>query len=510
MLVFEAYKDGATTADVDLSGAYVFAQDGIPVRADIVSEGNQINCMKNTPGACGLAVVWEVGENGKYMLNTTRLRDRRKPFNLNLELARARMMKLYQKREAWGLFDHEDMKACNDEFNQIRNIFISALQTEVSDQAEAAKLADEALNKAMLFGEKMALLHTEIMIKHPPLAMNNKGIICGTTVPLTEEVAASTDKLRDGMDFVTIPMPWALLEPEKGKNQFEMVDKWIDWATHEKKVIHAGPIISFAPDQLPQWLFRWKDDFGTMLSLVKSHVERVIERYAGRVGVWNVASGLHSINAFDLNFDQITELTRSVCRLAKKAAPNSQVLIDIPMPWGEYYARNQRTVPPLLFSDMAYQNDMKFDAFGLHIEMGIPEDGYFVRDILEISARLDEFTPYGKAIHITACQVPSSSQTSPLEAGKDPYEVEKAGRWHGQWSQRLQAEWLQAVYRIAFSRGIVESFCWRDLADGPDHCIPNCGLCSATMEPKLAYKELRNLHIAMQQQTQALFEGEVI
>lgn len=504
MLIFEAYKNGKARKGIDLSGAYIFAQDGIAVRADIVAEGSRVNCTKKSPGVAGLAIVWDVGGNGKYLLNTTRLRERKKPYNLNLELARARIMRLYQKREDWGLFDRDAVESCNEEFDHIRRAFVQAMQLDVTVPAEASQLADEALNGAMLFGEKMALLHTKILTSRR-LAGGGRGILCGTGVELSADVDTVAGRLRSAMDFITIPTSWRLCEPHEGTTRFDKIDMWMNWASREKMLIHAGPLLSLALDQLPEWIFLWREDFDMLRSLITAHVERVVKRYVRHVRVWNVASGLHCANTFDLNFDQVSELTRTLCRQVKKLAPNSQILIDMPMPWGEYYARNQRTVPPLLFSDMVCQNDMKFDAFGLQIEMGVPEDGHFVRDIMEISARLDEFMPYGKVLHITACQVPSSDKPDPFDAWGGREDVSKAGRWHNRWSPRLQAEWLQAIYRLAVSRGAVESICWRDLADTPGHYLPNGGLLDAQMKPKLAYKELRNFHLAMQRQnTKAL------
>jgi hypothetical protein len=38
----------------------------------------------------------------------------------------------------------------------------------------------------------------------------------------------------------------------------------------------------------------------------------------------------------------------------------------------------------------------------------------------------------------------------------------------------------------------VDSICWRDLCDCDGHYLPHGGLCAADIEPKLAYKELRN------------------
>ena len=99
MLRFEVYRDGAAAEHVDLSGAYVFGQDGIPVRADLAAAKGQVLCLKRTPGACGLAVLWDAGGPGRMMLPTSRLPDRKEPYILNVELARAAVMRVIQKRE---------------------------------------------------------------------------------------------------------------------------------------------------------------------------------------------------------------------------------------------------------------------------------------------------------------------------------------------------------------------------------------------------------------------------
>jgi len=129
--------------------------------------------------------------------------------------------------------------------------------------------------------------------------------------------------------------------------------------------------------------------------------------------------------------------------------------------------------------------------------MGVPVDGYYVRDLLQVSTLLDEFVSMGKPLHITACQVPSDITPDAWDAwgGKAP--PAKAGHWHAPWSPRLQAEWLQAFYRVAISKPFVESITWRDLADYEGHYVPHGGLCRNNLEAKLAYKELRNFRAHM-------------
>ena len=496
MLRFDVYSAGAPAKQMSLAGAYVFGQDSIPVRADLAFANGQVSCMKRVPGACGLAVVWESGAAGRFLLPTTRLPERAKPYNLNVELARAQMTRIAQKREDWGLFDYTDAAKLNKEFDDVRDKFVQALQCE--DPGKASLLADQSLEDGLTLGEKMALFHAEVLLsrrKTLPQAAVNVGFGCMVDLLSTKD--EYTDRLREAFDYVTIPMPWKVAEPKERQYQYTQIDAWVNWAARNRKPITAGPLLSFEPAKLPEWLYLWEHDYEALRDVIYEHIQRIVQRYEKQVKVWNVVSGLHAFNSFNLNFEQLMELTRMSCLAVKKLAPRSQVMIELQMPWGEYYARNQRTIPPLLYADMAVQGGVKFDAFGIQMHMGVPVDGYFVRDLMQVSSLLDEFVGFGKPLHVTACEVPSDIIPDAWDAWGGRESIPKAGCWHTPWSQRLQAEWLQAFYRVSMSKPFVETICWRDLADYEGHFMSHGGLCKNNLEPKLAYKELRNFRSAM-------------
>jgi len=271
----------------------------------------------------------------------------------------------------------------------------------------------------------------------------------------------------------------------------------MNWAARARKAVHAGPLVSFEPANLPEWLYIWEHDYEALRDLIYEHIQRIVQRYERQVRLWRVVSGVNAYNNFDLSFEQLMELTRMSCLLVKKMVPRAIVVVELVQPWGEYYARNQRTIPPLLYADMAVQSGIKFDAFGLQVCMGVPQDGLHVRDLLQVSSLLDEFVALGKPLHITACQVPSEVTVDGWDAWGGQADVLEAGVWHTPWNQRLQAEWLQAFFRAALSKPVVESMCWRDLADYEGHYIPHGGLCRSSMEPKVAYKELRNFRASL-------------
>lgn len=500
MLRFDVYPDCAPAGQINLAGAYAFGQDAIPIRADLTASEGQINCIKRTPGAVGLAVLWDVGATGQFLLPTTRLPERGTPYNLTLELARSRIMQILQKREDWGLFDYADAKDLNREFDEVRKVFVAALQ-DTSPQ-QAAKLASQALADGITLGEKMALFHADIFLKrrkNTTVGLKRGAFGAMVDVALTHDVYK--ERLRDAVDYYSIPMSWKALEPKENSYQYAPVDAWINTAIRARKAIHSGPLLSFNNNHLPEWLFIWEHDYETIRDLIYEHIQRVVSRYGKQVQIWKVVSGIHANNVFNLNFEQLMELTRMSCLLVKKLAPQAQVMIELVMPWGEYYARNQRTIPPFMYADMAVQSGVKFDAFGVQIMMGVPADGYYVRDLMQVSSMLDQFVPLGKPVHVTACQVPSENTPNPHDASQGQADPAKGGRWHTAWSQRLQAEWLQAFTRIAISKPFVESVCWTNVSDCANHCLPNGGLCQVNLQPKLAYRELRNFRAWMHTDT---------
>jgi hypothetical protein len=493
MLRFDAYRNGAPAKDIDLAGAYVFGQDGIPMRADLAAGDGQITCMKRAPGAAGLCLLWEAGSAGALLLPTPRLPERSKSYNLSVELARAQLGRVAQKREDWGLFDYPSAKPLNAEFADAQKLFIQALQCP--DGAKAAALADAALQRGVTLGEKMALFHADILLTRR--RASKVGGHFGCRVDLSASAEGYTTRLREAFDFVSLPTTWKLTEPKERHHEYAQIDAWVNWAARHRRPVHGGPLLSFRADHLPEWVYIWDNDYEALRDLAYEHIQRLVQRYERHVRLWNVASGIHCDNCFDLSFDQLMELTRMSSLLVKKLAPHAKVAIDLVMPWGEYYARNQRTIPPLLYADMAVQSGIKFDAFGLQLYMGVPTDGYFVRDLMQISSLLDEFVGFGKVLHISACSVPSHFAPDAWDAWGGRESVSKAGQWHQPWSPRLQAEWVQAFCRIAFSKPYIESVCWRDLADIEGHHVPHGGLCRNTLEPKVAFTELRRFRSSL-------------
>jgi hypothetical protein len=485
MLRFSVYGENGTAGTLDLSGAYLVGSDGVPLRGELEFRDGELVCTKRTPGPAGVVLLWPVEGSGRILLETTRLPERDEPYNLTLELARGRLMRIDQKREEWGLFDFPGMDELNMVLNKARAQFVEALKAD--DPQQAASLAAQSLRMSVAGAERMSLFHADIFLSRRRQTNTFSRRPFGCLLDITDTSDAYRRRIRETFDFFWLPMRWRDIEPNEQEINWRPIDAWVEWLSKNRLPIMAGPLVCFGEDNVPDWLYIYEHDYDTIRNLIFEHIRRVVERYNKHVQRWIVVSGIHATNTLHFNFEQLMELTRVASTLVKQLAPRATSLVDITAPWGEYYSRDQRTIPPLLYADMAVQSGIGFDAFGLQFQFGSGRDGGFVRDMFQISSLIDRVGNLGKPVHITAAQVPSAViRTTP--DGSD------GGEWRGAWSEELQARWLKEFYHTALSKPFVETVSWRDLID-TNHAqsVPSGGLLKADHSAKSALDVLLSL-----------------
>ncbi len=467
-----------------LSGAHLLGADGVPTRGEIALDGNVINCDARIDEPLALSLLWTAGDYGTVQLETTRLPARDEPYRLQVELARRRLMRISCKREEWGLFDFPGMDDVSRQVDEARDLFIAAL--EQRDNAKAAgEAGEESLRRALWASEHMSHFHASVFLTR---RQQNQGFahqFLGTNVPAGLPDPGVIPQLAGNFDFVNIPFTWRNIQPKEQGAQYDVIDGWVKACKSAKLALRGGPLLAFGVQSLPDWMYIWENDYDTVFELAREHVRRTVKRYAKDIKTWVVASGLHASDALSLNFEHMIELTRMAASLTKQTSARSQVIIDLTQPWGEYFARNQRTVPPMLYAEMVAQAGIPFDAFGLQFLYGIGSDGYHLRDMLQISSLLDRLANLGKPLHITSVCVPS--QTEPGNT------ILCGGEWHKPWSEETQADWLNLFCEVALSKPFVESVCIHGIADGLGSTFPAGGLLRQNLEPKPAFQRLVDL-----------------
>jgi hypothetical protein len=482
MLRFKVFENGAPAKSVDLDGAHLLGSDRVPLRAEIKFAGGEIICEPRARGAAAIAIMWPVKGRGRIMLETTRLLERQRPYNLHVELARGHLMRISHKREDWGLYDFADGRPVYDQVDQAKAILVEAMTAP--DDVKAAELADAAVSAGVKAGEAVALFHADVFLKR----MANENRIAkrpmGCLLDGEKDCQSLVQPISKAFSFAVLPFSWRSLEPQEGEYRPEPLEQCVRSLRKAKIPIWGKSLLSFAPGDLPQWLHAWAKDYNRLRELAVKQIKFALKTFGVHVRAWEVIGGIHAYNTFSLTFEQLMDMTRVSATLVKQMSPRSKAIVGIVLPWGEYYGKDPKTIPPLLYAEMAVDSGINFDAFGLEMQFGLGRPGLYTRDLMQASAMLDRFGNLGKNLHVTAAGVPSSGGSAP------------GGSWQASWSEEAQAQWVREFYKVALSKPFVETVSWHALVDDPPAADAkqqpprSGGVLRADLTPKPAYQEL--------------------
>jgi endo-1,4-beta-xylanase len=227
---------------------------------------------------------------------------------------------------------------------------------------------------------------------------------------------------------------------------------------------------------------------------VEKHAREVVSHYGDGMYAWEIVNESHDwANEMQLTPDQITNVTKLACQVAKDTNPNVGRLINNCCPfaeyvqlkkWGELDAKYPQRTPHQFMQDLV-DNDVEFTITGQQM--------YFpYRDLADTIILIERLEQFGRPVQLTevgASSGPSKSsiENGSLEISNEPY------IWHRNWDQDLQAEWLEGLYTMAYSKPWIEAVNWYDFVD-PYSWIKNGGLIASPQgEKKAAYERLLKL-----------------
>jgi len=124
----------------------------------------------------------------------------------------------------------------------------------------------------------------------------------------------------------------------------------------------------------------------------------------------------------------------------------------------------QRT--PYQFLRQLVDAGVQFDITG--VQMYFP-----YRDLADTFLLMEKFATLGKTVQLTEVGAPSGPNPDSIASGKlditqEPY------AWHRPWDEELQADWMEGMYTLAYSKPWIEAINWYDFVD-PFSWIPTGG-----------------------------------
>ena len=154
--------------------------------------------------------------------------------------------------------------------------------------------------------------------------------------------------------------------------------------------------------------------------------------------------------------------------------------------WGEYAKRRNadgsRRWTPYRFVKDCFDNGIDYEVIGLQLY-------YPQNDIFEIDRMLERFAVFNKPCHITECATASQDGLDPGSMRARVY----APGWHGPWSPTMQADWMEQVYTLLYSKPHFECAGWWDFTDAKGRFWPFGGMLDEKNQPKESFHRLKKL-----------------
>jgi GH35 family endo-1,4-beta-xylanase len=432
-------------------------------------------------GVEGFGRVYQVADNGGqgYAGDEGEL-------NLNYEFAASRLASVQQA------FDQGEQEDCDfsAEVGQRLGRAADALdraKAAMDDPSDCAAACEESLRESLWGGEQVVFERA----RHE-IANRGKrddflfGCNCFGYPQHGEQYASLFAEL---LNFATLPFySLSLRDGAQRARAYVGLDTKLDWARRNAIAAKGHPLVWFHRAGIPQEV-RSKS-FEEIEALGRAGIREIVLRYAGQIDIWDVINEAHDWgNELGYSQEQLLRMTRVAAETTKEANPNAVTIVNNCTPFGEYVSRGRTYFgevkrpmwAPIEYLHACISGGIDFDVVG--VQLYYP--GY---DMFEISRLLDRFAQFGKPVHITELGVSTATGEDTTAHVKQP------GRayWHGEWSEAIQADWIEQFYTLCYSKPYVEAVTWWDFAD-KGHFWPHGGFLRRDMTPKESYGRLKAL-----------------
>jgi len=271
--------------------------------------------------------------------------------------------------------------------------------------------------------------------------------------------------------------------PTETSRDYRRTDTELNWLVENGMVSKPCPPIYLAGGCTPEWLKG--RPYAETRAICRDLMREVAGRYAGKTPFHEIVNEAHDYsNSLDLTPEELTDLAGVCSKAARQGDPQVQRIINCTHLWGDYASRLDKKGrvrrSPYRYLKDCIEAGVEFEIVGL--QMYYPE-----YDLFEIDRMLERYAQLGKPIHITEMGCSSAP-------GLDPNALRKKATtgWHGQWTEEMQADWVEGIYTLFYSKPYITAVSWWDLADAVSFW-PYGGLLRGDLSPKPSYLRLQAL-----------------
>jgi GH35 family endo-1,4-beta-xylanase len=276
-------------------------------------------------------------------------------------------------------------------------------------------------------------------------------------------------------NYATLPFYWAGYEWERGKPSYDYTDRVVAWCQEHSIVCKGHPLVWDHPASSPEWL---PDDFDEIERLSKQRVRDIVQRFAGRIDIWDVVN-------------EPTHLEPSSPNKTKMAAWGTHIGAVAYTALHLKVAREANPKATLLVND--YRTD---DAYLRILQQLKDEQGRWLFDVVGIQSHMhggvwspqrtwqvcERFAQLGLPLHFTETTIVSGPRIDRERWGETTLEGEER-----------QAEATARFYTLLFSHPAVQAITWWDFSDDGAWMGAPAGWLRRDMSPKPVYERMLGL-----------------
>jgi len=370
--------------------------------------------------------------------------------------------------------------------------FEQAKQLAGDDKA-VTKWTMESLCESLHAGEMIVVERAKQLIERKGV---RPGFLFGCNAFRFKDYGSPYSKLFESLfNYATLPFYMGDIEKIQGERDYSRVDTILKALEHTSIIKKGHPLIFLVPNSTtPEWA-RYKS-FEETKNICLSYVRNTILKYRGRFNLWDVINEAHVQPDTEhgvemilgLTKEQNVELSCAAVKTAREADPTCFRIVNNTGTWSDYYMGRK----PSPWQQNVYDYLKMLEDAGCEYEAIGLQYYHSGRDLLEFERDLERFSHFKKPLHITELQIPSSSEDIP---GNEWWGGGIGGSgflWHGnEFTETIQADWVEYVYTILYSKPYVDAITWWDMADPA--FVPHGGLVNEDLCPKESYYRLKTL-----------------
>lgn len=470
-----------------LEHVHICGQDDLPWFGRAYFSGNQLIIERNEDESGRVYVPWRVNQSSPVLISTATLAERDKPYLLEVELARGMLNNLRNQIAQWEPLGLVVTKGLSDGVLESTVEFSRAATTQ-ADAATAADWAKRSLNTTVTTMARLTEEYVRQAIAlrraQPRQFASWFGVNLGGKPP-NSKVAR---QVVNTFNMASLPLTWRTIEAVEGRRDWTDADAQVEWAHSAGLRISAGPLLELDDRGVPDWTYLWEGDFNSLLKFMLDHVRAVVERYRGKVHLWQVAARMTHGHALGLNEEARLQVTAKAINTVRQLDPTTPIVVTFDQPWAEYLASEQLDLAPLHFADALVRADLGLSGIGLEINFGYHPGGSVQRGPLAVSRLIDTWSLLELPLLV--------SMTMPSSTAEDANANDKVGVIAGQpddVTPETQRDWINQQIPLLLAKNAVQVVLWNQLTDSTPHHYPNSGLFDAKDKPKPALEAMQKI-----------------